>query len=95
LRSQHANVERPAWLPPGGQRRVVSGTLGGVLAPGSPFASDASPASRWRPGAGSKLVTADGIRLRYRLVRGLLRSRQPAAGTAIRAREPPAAADWT
>ena len=30
-----------------------------------------------------------------RLVRGLLRSRQPAAGMAIRAREPPAAADWT
>ena len=30
-----------------------------------------------------------------RLVSALLRSRQPAAGMAIRAREPPAAVDWT
>jgi hypothetical protein len=65
--------------------------LGGVLAPGPPFVSDASLASRWRPGP----VTAGSIRVRYPLMRGLLRSRQPAAGTAIRAREPAAAAGWT
>jgi hypothetical protein len=45
---------------------------------------------------GQPLVAwAGGIRVRYRLVRGLLRSRQPAAGMAIRAREPAAAAGWT
>ena len=38
-------------------------------------------------------VTERGVR--YPLMRGLLRSRQPAVGMAIRAREPAAAAGWT
>ena len=59
---------------------INSGTL-----PSQPLAASAS----------SKPVAADSIRVRYRLVRCLLRSRQPAAGTAIRAREPAPAADWT
>ncbi len=62
--------------------------FGGVLAPGPRFVSDASPG---RPLA----AWAGGIRVPYRLMRGLLRSRQPAAGTASRAREPAAAAGWT
>jgi hypothetical protein len=69
--------------------------LGGVLAPGPPFVSDASPGQPLAAWAGSKPVTAGSIRVRYPLTRGLLRSRQPAAGTAIRAREAAAAADWT
>jgi hypothetical protein len=38
---------------------------------------------------------AGSIGMSYRLMRGLLRSRQPAAGTAIRAREPAAVAGRT
>lgn len=57
--------------------------------------SNARPGPPLAACAGSRPVTVGSIRVRYRLMRGLLRSRQPAAGTAIRAREPAAAAGWT